>query len=326
MRRAADAFDFAAREEIAVSAAVVQLMNGDLAHYRERSQNPPRDAARVGDAARAALRELEPDGAARRAATPHPLESTRNLRPRLGEIDDTVKGLAMLVELCACQPWAVLKKPKPLQKDPRRQLLDQTAILLGGDTQQEDVTGIDKVLYKRQINLWKTLPLIVGGVGVGVATAGMAAPFIGGAIGASMGLSGAAAVNAGLAALGGGSLAAGGLGIAGGTALIGGVGGVAGGGVGAAAKKVLLDNDFSAEAVRVEARKLEALVSRLKVHGQSSQARAQAFINQLGDQVMGLRSELDRERRKSAGQEERIRELEKKVRILSDALKGMEAA
>ena len=51
-------------------------------------------------------------------------------------------------------------------------------------------------------------------------TGGLAAPAIGGLIGAAMGLYGAAATSAGLALLGGGAVAAGGLGMAGGTAFI----------------------------------------------------------------------------------------------------------
>ena len=60
----------------------------------------------------------------------------------------------------------------------------------------------------------------VGGTAL-AATAGLAAPLIGGIIGSTfLGLSGAAATSAGLAFLGGGSLAAGGLGMAGGSTLI----------------------------------------------------------------------------------------------------------
>ena len=60
------------------------------------------------------------------------------------------------------------------------------------------------------------LKILAGAVLIAI-TGGLAAPLIGGAIGAAMGLSGAAAVSAGLAFLGGGAIAAGGLGMAGGT-------------------------------------------------------------------------------------------------------------
>ncbi|GAA2501337.1 hypothetical protein GCM10009858_44460 [Terrabacter carboxydivorans] len=91
---------------------------------------------------------------------------------------------------------------------------------------------------------------IVGGVGLGlatVATAGfVAAPAIGGAIGAATaGYSGAAATSYGLAFLGGGAVAAGGLGVAGGTAVITVVGGALGGSLGAKAMNDYVGEDQS---------------------------------------------------------------------------------
>lgn len=65
--------------------------------------------------------------------------------------------------------------------------------------------------------------------------AAIAAPAVGGAVGATfMGLNGAAATNAGLALLGGGSLAAGGFGMAGGASVVAGLGGLLGGALGGA--------------------------------------------------------------------------------------------
>lgn len=80
----------------------------------------------------------------------------------------------------------------------------------------------------------------------------LAAPAIGGALGAMTGLSGAAATSHGLAMLGGGAIAAGGLGMAGGTAVITVVGaglGSAMGGVTAAAY-VRADSSFRIERLR----------------------------------------------------------------------------
>ena len=112
---------------------------------------------------------------------------------------------------------------------------------LGGDLERETLLEIDERLreltkkIRRLPRNWKRLvELGVSGAAVGALTGGLAAPAVGGTIGASMGLSGAAATNAGLALLGGGSLASGGLGMAGGTALIATAGGVAGGGIFAA--------------------------------------------------------------------------------------------
>jgi hypothetical protein len=79
----------------------------------------------------------------------------------------------------------------------------------------------------------------------------VAAPAIGGAIGAYTGLSGAAATSHGLALLGGGSLAAGGLGMAGGTAVITAAGAGLGGALGASvsASYVADDPTFGIELV-----------------------------------------------------------------------------
>jgi len=80
---------------------------------------------------------------------------------------------------------------------------------------------------------------VVGGVAVVSPATFVAAPAIGGAIGATFitgasgaALSGAAATSAGLAAIGGGSLAVGGLGMAGGIAILTGVGAALGGTLG----------------------------------------------------------------------------------------------
>lgn len=94
-----------------------------------------------------------------------------------------------------------------------------------------------KTIYSQRCTNWAKVSEItlytVGGMAVVGPLALMAAPAIGGAIGTSMGLSGAAATNAGLASLGGGSLAAGGFGMAGGTAIVTALGSGVGGTLGA---------------------------------------------------------------------------------------------
>jgi len=78
-----------------------------------------------------------------------------------------------------------------------------------------------------------TIGFTIGGAAVIAPLAFMAAPAIGGAIGTSMGVSGAAATNAGLATLGGGALATGGAGMAGGVAVVTAAGAALGGKSGA---------------------------------------------------------------------------------------------
>jgi len=72
-----------------------------------------------------------------------------------------------------------------------------------------------------------------------------AAPAIGGALGATTGLSGAAATSHGLAVLGGGALSAGGLGMAGGTVVVTAAGSALGGAVGAAVASAYVSSDDS---------------------------------------------------------------------------------
>ena len=103
-----------------------------------------------------------------------------------------------------------------------------------------------------------TRTVVVAGVGVAVVApmVFIAAPAIGGALGASgligPALSGAAATGHGLAFLGGGTLAAGGLGMAGGTAVVTATGAALGGTLGAVTASAYLrdDKSFSIEKLR----------------------------------------------------------------------------
>ena len=91
--------------------------------------------------------------------------------------------------------------------------------------------------------------------GVVAATAGAAAPAIGGAVGSLQlagGYVGAAATSHGLALLGGGSLAAGGLGMAGGTAVVTAVGGALGTALGASVTSAYIGDDKSFRIERLQ--------------------------------------------------------------------------
>lgn len=112
-----------------------------------------------------------------------------------------------------------------------------------------------KAFYQRG-TFWAllTVILILGTGGIGW----LAAPAIGGMIGVSMGLSGAAATAAGLAALGGGSLAIGGAGMAGGMALMAGLGAAAGAfGAGVVGGGLALAGAMSLDELRLEFVKLQ---------------------------------------------------------------------
>ncbi|NLH98422.1 MAG: hypothetical protein GX446_02905 [Chthonomonadales bacterium] len=118
------------------------------------------------------------------------------------------------------------------------------------DTRLEEIVGYEEWLKFEKHNAARTTKLIGATVGVGIVAlpvAFLAAPAIGGAIGAMTGLSGAAATSHGLALLGGGALAAGGLGMAGGTAVVTALGTALGGALGASITSAYTSSDTSAE-------------------------------------------------------------------------------
>jgi hypothetical protein len=127
---------------------------------------------------------------------------------------------------------------------------------------RHDITGFDKADRKMgELNDYKDFlkyekpdlaraVKVVGLTGAGMAMAAplavLAAPAIGGAVGALVGgYGGAVAANFGLALLGGGSLAAGGLGMAGGTAVITAVGAALGGALGGSVMNAYVREDKS---------------------------------------------------------------------------------
>lgn len=158
-----------------------------------------------------------------------------------------VRSLLLLIELYSFHPWTPKDPDRPLKtarkwnQSKRSTGIQRIANVLAG-TGESDAKTVGKSTEETLETLFQGSVLVpvalmlVGGIGAGVLTSGLAAPAIGAAVGTSMfGLYGAAATSAGLAALGGGSLAAGGLGMAGGTAVISAAGGLLGLGFGAGA-------------------------------------------------------------------------------------------
>ena len=145
------------------------------------------------------------------------------------------RGLMIFINLCAFEPWGKAGWNRGSRKERVAEMAAHLPFLRTDDPTnvQTEFRMILRRMRLQSIPWLKVSVLTLGGVGLGVLTAGLAAPIVGGIIGTSMGLSGAAATSAGLAALGGGSLAAGGLGMAGGTAIVGGVGGLTGAGLAA---------------------------------------------------------------------------------------------
>lgn len=157
-----------------------------------------------------------------------------------GQIDKRSRAMILLVDLMTFNPWQPEDKWVPAaRKEALKAAADQLAGVNADDltAATKEFDALSKELRQKSIKWGRVAAIGVVGAAVGIATGGLAAPYIGGMIGASMGLSGAAATSAGLAALGGGSLAAGGFGVFGGTILVGGVGGVVAGGAAGAATR-----------------------------------------------------------------------------------------
>ena len=160
---------------------------------------------------------------------------------------------------------------------------------------------------------WQKIALVAGGTVVGGAacflTAGAAAPAIGAALGSAMGLSGAAATSAGLAAIGGGAVAVGGGGMAAGTAFVTaaltGAGGLLGTlGMGTVAN-FMRDSDKEFEKAIFE---------------QKDYSKAQSIILEQEKKIRSLQTELSRMRADSSMSQEKVKQLEEAIRLLSNAV------
>ena len=148
----------------------------------------------------------------------------------------------LLFESVIFRPYFPLK-PEESTDDLRFDQIDRTKqnrklchqldfpVQLLKEAESANENALKEIPQKGMLDLIAENPLkILAGAVLIAITGGLAAPLIGGAIGAAMGLSGAAAVSAGLAFLGGGAIAAGGLGMAGGTVVLIGGGAILGAG------------------------------------------------------------------------------------------------
>lgn len=175
---------------------------------------------------------------------PLPIEDAHVLAMRLEAVRTPAHEVQMLVTAAAHQPWVehagdLGDHAGRLDRKVRREVLDWMCTHFTLEADHHLLDHLDRLLRTsvgakarlgaKSLLTPKGAALVVGGVAVGVATAGLAAPAIGAAL--APGLSGAAASAAGLATLGGGSIAAGGLGMAGGTMVVGALGAAGGGGL-----------------------------------------------------------------------------------------------
>lgn len=243
------------------------------------------------------------------------------------------RALLMLIELCAFQPW-----PKGMRwtaKSRQEALVEMAGHLpaLGPDDLDavtREFTIVLRQLRRKQIRWGRVAAASTVGIGLGVATAGIATPAIGAAIGGTAGLTGAAATSAGLALLGGGSLAAGGFGVAGGTALLTGLGAVTGVGVGAAASRL---TGWSARQVVADAVKLGVVTRLVVLREQCDEEKAKRVVEALQarlGEVSAKISQLAEQIRQLSEQNQRLsaenRRLRARLRTEHDEAQLAEAA
>ena len=183
------------------------------------------------------------------------------LATRCSEVSSIAHRAMILSELTFSEPWTGKKfglLPLKIDDGLRRLVLKEIATLLQFPNSNENIDKIIEVTLlqgRAEVRDYGKILKVGALTATGTIIGGLVlAPHIGGALGAGMGLSGAAATSAGLAALGFGSIASGGFGMAGGMLIVGAVSGTLGAGVGsiaAGANKIHTDAAIEAQKLRV---------------------------------------------------------------------------
>lgn len=220
-------------------------------------------------------------------------------------IESRSRAMILLIDLMTFNPWFPSMKWVAAARSESLQLAAEQLTGLSKedfDAATEEFDSLMRQLRRKSIKWGRVAAVSAVGLGIGVATAGAAAPAIGGVIGASLGLSGAAASSAGLAMLGGGSIAAGGFGMFGGTILVTGVGGAfAAGAAGATARfsrigsaQVAADAikmDLLAKLVLADSPDRDQKLRRVAEGLQSRINDISAKINLLSERIVTLKAE-----------------------------------
>lgn len=238
---------------------------------------------------------------------------------------DRLHAGLVLLELAAFEAyWPFNKEQKQykgldLVSDTHKAWLEQASCDLGFEPERaselrDEIESAQKAIS----HFWYKLGIgVLAGFGLGALAFGIAAPFIGGLIGGAMGLSGAVATNAGLAALGGGSVAAGGFGIAGGMTVVVGGGALLGVGVGAGGGRIVAS--MTSETALLSSAKLEVILREFILQGQRDTAMVQEVLFAQRKTIEALEEEVDRLRLAGKTSDERLKELEKSIKLIRTA-------
>lgn len=287
-------------EILTLHALQMQLMQYDVRRER-RDKTRVRKQARTDDFHSAFVRnfdgELSGDQLEELRDPDVAINRARTARKRS-------RALIILIELMTFNPWAA---GETWGRVARQESLSSTADVLEGlgnddfNTATAELEALLRQLRRRSIHWGRVAIVSAVGLGAGALTAGWAAPVVGGLIGGTLGLTGAAATSAGLAMLGGGSLAAGGFGVAGGTILLTGLGGfVAAGFAGAGT----LFSPVGTAAVIADAVKLDLL--------------AKMVLNDAEDRDQKMR-------RVAESLQQRINEFSDKINLMSERIATLKA-
>jgi hypothetical protein len=251
-----------------------------------------------------------------------------NFNPAVNEIKrNPIQAGLILLELVTFQPYypfdknsvKELKKISVDEKNRKLFLKDKSSQLGFHPEKADELDGLIKSTANSMTGKWVKIGFMtLVGVALGAVTFGIAAPFIAGIIGASMGLSGAVAINAGLAAIGGGAIAAGGLGMAGGTTILVGGGALLGLGLGATGGQIYAS--ISSESVLLQSVKLEVALKEFVLQGQYDTAKAQEILFKQRQVIEKLEREIDGLRVSGNEDDKRIKDLDEAVKILRNAL------
>lgn len=222
----------------------------------------------------------------------------------------------ILSEIAVVEPWPDKKVDLVVRRIVLKELASFFRVL---DPQVQIDHIVDNELPKRRS--FKRIALITL---FSVAGGLIAAPHIGAAIGAAMGLSGAAATAAGLASLGFGSVAAGGFGMAGGTIIVGAISGAVGGAtsIASAAAKVKSLPEVEALKLRISLRLMQNIMGAESVGAELTsriKAKIESLIverDALRDQLTKLESDRRSEKAKEVRDDRRLGLLKDKIRTL----------
>lgn len=280
-------------DQLALLGLMLAIMNADLALEEDDEKRRARQAA--CGLLRMKRRDAYPDG--KGAEEPLDIEERAALDDRLRAVESPGHSLLILASTMAYEPWAQLHETHAgrVNRDVRREVIQSAAVPLPGrfhDDVADDLEGFvwPSMAQRAMEHMGPREWWAVGGMAiVGVATAGIAAPWIGAAIGGAMGLEGAAAGAAGLAAMGGGAVASGGLGMAGGTAMIGALGGLGGGTLAA------MYAQANRAQVEIETRVLRAFVHVAHENGAATALEARRIEAALECEIANLIAQRARE-------------------------------